>query len=180
MKDSAVIIVAAGAGKRFGSKTPKQFLLLNKLPVFLWSVQAFRKVREFSQFVAVVPADMLGTLAPYRKKYGIDFVAGGKERFDSVKAGLQALRPGIGYVAIHDGARPLITPEIIRHGVNGLLVPPRDAESLASALINILTHPETAEQFGKAGREIIREHFSVDRLADETLDVYYQVLSGGL
>lgn len=68
------------------------------------------------------------------------------------------------------------TPEIIRHGVNGLLIPPRDAESLASALINILTHPETAEQFGKAGRQIIREHFSVDRLADETLDVYYQVL----
>ncbi len=111
---SAAIIVAGGAGKRFGGALPKQFLPLCGKPLFLWSVLAFKKVREFRDIIVVVPEDRLATLAPLGKKYSITFVAGGKERIDSVKAGLALVPADAAYIAIHDGARPLISPNLIR------------------------------------------------------------------
>ncbi len=105
---AAVIIVAAGQGKRFSSDIPKQFVKLNGIPVFLWSVFAYKKSKIFSQIIVVVPKNFLLQLGPYANKYDIELIAGGKERFDSVKSGLRKLKKNIDYVAIHDGARPLI------------------------------------------------------------------------
>ena len=51
----AVIIVAGGAGKRFGSKEPKQFLLLNNKKMFEWSIIAFKKVKQFISPFIVCP-----------------------------------------------------------------------------------------------------------------------------
>ncbi|MCB4792736.1 MAG: 2-C-methyl-D-erythritol 4-phosphate cytidylyltransferase [Elusimicrobia bacterium] len=115
---AAVIIAAAGLSKRFGSKKPKQFLLLNKLPVFLWSVIAFLKIKEVKQIILVVPQDAVRILKKHEKKYGFTLIAGGKERFDSVKNGLKALNRNIDIVAIHDGARPLISTDTIRNCLN--------------------------------------------------------------
>jgi 2-C-methyl-D-erythritol 4-phosphate cytidylyltransferase len=114
---AAAIIVAAGAGKRFGGRVPKQFAYLNGKPVFLWSVLAFKKIREFSQIILVVPGNKVESFGALQKKYGIDIARGGKERPDSVRAGLSALRPGIKIVAIQDGARPLVQPETIKASV---------------------------------------------------------------
>lgn len=114
---AAAIIVAAGAGKRFGSKTPKQFLKLNNLPVFMWSILAFKKVKNIKQLILVVPEDKIKTLKTLEKKYKIYVVPGGAERYISVQAGLSALNPDIEYVAIHDGARPLITTDLIKKGL---------------------------------------------------------------
>ena len=110
---SAAIIVAAGSARRFASKIPKQFLNLNGRPVYLWSVLAFKKIKEFRQIIVVVPQKYLSRLKPFEKKYGIEFAAGGKERYDSVMSGLKKVRQDIGFVAIHDAARPLITKDII-------------------------------------------------------------------
>jgi 2-C-methyl-D-erythritol 4-phosphate cytidylyltransferase len=109
----AVIIVASGLGKRFGSKIPKQFLMLNKKPMFLWSVEAFAKLKCFKQKIVVVPSYMLESLS-LKYKDIFECVAGGKERFDSVKNGLKLVREDINFVAIHDGARPLIYKEDIK------------------------------------------------------------------
>jgi len=59
---SAVIIVAAGKGNRFKSKVPKQFQKLGKHPVFLWSILAFKRIKEFSQIIVVVPQDYMNKL----------------------------------------------------------------------------------------------------------------------
>lgn len=115
---AAVIIAAAGLSKRFGSKTPKQFFLLKKLPIFLWSVIAFSKVKSFKQIILVAPRDSVLSLKKYEKKYGIKVVAGGKERFESVNNGLKALNDDIDIVAIHDGARPLISKTVIVNCLN--------------------------------------------------------------
>lgn len=135
MKGSAAaIIVAAGAGKRFGGPVPKQFAALRGKPVFLWSVLAFRKLREFSQIILVVPGNKVDSFGRFQSEYGIDIARGGKERPDSVRAGLSALRPGIKIVAIQDGARPLVKSETIKasvaaarkYGAAVVCVPARD------------------------------------------------------
>lgn len=115
--DSAAIIVAAGAGRRFGSAVPKQFVSLNNIPVFLWSVRAFRRTGLFSQIIVVVPAARLQRMGPLARRHGFTLAPGGAERYDSVRAGLAVLDAGIRYVAIHDGARPLVSPRAIADGL---------------------------------------------------------------
>ena len=110
----AVVIVAGGKGKRFGSKQPKQFLLLNKKPMFLWSVLAFKKLKQCKQIILVIPENKFKQMQIYKKQYGIDIVCGGKERYDSVRNGLKYIKKNIDIVAVHDGARPLVTNKIIK------------------------------------------------------------------
>ncbi len=110
----AVIIVAGGKGLRFGSKEPKQFLPLAKKKMFLWSILAFKKVKECKQIVLVVPENKLSEMEKYKKQYGIDVVSGGKERYDSVANGLKCIKDDMDFVAVHDAARPLVTEKIIK------------------------------------------------------------------
>lgn len=62
--------------------------------------------------------------------------------------------------------------EIVRHGVNGLLVPPRDPEALSVALTSLLKDPARCAAFGAAGRRMVEEEFSLPRVIAETLSVY--------
>jgi 2-C-methyl-D-erythritol 4-phosphate cytidylyltransferase len=150
---AAAIIVAAGVGRRFGSRVPKQFLRLSGVPVFLWSVRAFQKVRDVAQVILVVQKSFLRSLGPYRKRYSLDIVQGGSVRADSVRAGLSAVRDGIGLVAVHDSARPLVTPDIIRKalrsaassGASVVAVPCRDTvKESRSGMFVSRTIPRTA------------------------------------
>ncbi len=115
---AAAVIVAGGKGKRFGTKIPKQFLPLCGKPVFMHSVKAFSSVKNFKQIVLVVPADMNISLSAKYKKSGFSIVSGGKERFDSVKNGLKAVRKDIDFIAVHDAARPLINKKDILSVLN--------------------------------------------------------------
>jgi 2-C-methyl-D-erythritol 4-phosphate cytidylyltransferase len=135
MKDTGAIIVAAGSGSRFGGAIPKQFLPLCGKPVFYWSVKAFRKAGVPYIVVVVPPA----YLAKMKKEAGVSFVAGGKERYHSVQSGLAALPKNVKIVAIHDGARPLVKPELIRasiisalkHGASIVAVQSKDTIKLS-------------------------------------------------
>ncbi len=110
----SAIIVAGGKGKRFGTKEPKQFLSLAKKKMFVWSILAFKKVKECRQIILVVPEYKLPEMEKYKKLYNIDVVPGGKERYDSVKNGLKCVKENIDFVAVHDAARPLVTSEPIK------------------------------------------------------------------
>jgi 2-C-methyl-D-erythritol 4-phosphate cytidylyltransferase len=110
---NAVIITAGGSGKRFGTKTPKQFLMLNEKPMFMWSVEAFAKLKCFKQIIVVAPKNMVKVLS-LKYKNIFECIAGGKERFESVKKGLSLVREDINFVAIHDGARPFISKTDIK------------------------------------------------------------------
>lgn len=78
--------------------------------------------------------------------------------------------------------RPIVTTdtpgcrEIVRHGINGLLVPPRDATALASALRRLIEDPELRRRMGRAGREIAVAEFSLEKVVSETLAVYKKLL----
>ncbi|MGB2453646.1 MAG: IspD/TarI family cytidylyltransferase [Akkermansiaceae bacterium] len=106
----AAIIVASGSSQRMGfDKLAAQW----RGKTILWhSVHAFSSLEEIAQVIVVTPPDRFAWLADLGPK--LNRVNGGRERSDSVAAGLMALKNEISHVAIHDGARPLVSPESIR------------------------------------------------------------------
>ena len=67
--------------------------------------------------------------------------------------------------------------EIARDGENAILVPPRDAETLAAALRRLIAEPELRHRLGARGREIAVAEFSLDRVIADTLEVYRDLLT---
>jgi 2-C-methyl-D-erythritol 4-phosphate cytidylyltransferase len=110
------LIVAGGKGTRIKSKTPKQFLELNGLPILMHTINAFYRYSEAVTVVLVLPKDDLETWAALCKKHNFTkkliLQKGGDTRFQSVKNGLEKIE-GDGLVAIHDGVRPLVSEDII-------------------------------------------------------------------
>ena len=66
--------------------------------------------------------------------------------------------------------------DIVRHGKNGLVVPPKDVPALAQAISTLVQNPALRAQMGACGREIVLKEFSADRISRETLDLYGQLL----
>ena len=66
--------------------------------------------------------------------------------------------------------------EIVRHEHNGLLVPPRDAASLAAALRRLLEDRATRQRMGDAGRELAQREFSLEQVISATLSLYERLL----
>ena len=63
-------------------------------------------------------------------------------------------------------------PELVDHGVSGLLVPERDAASLADALAYLISHPEVCEEMGRAGRRQVEEKFDTNFLNKKLEELY--------
>jgi 2-C-methyl-D-erythritol 4-phosphate cytidylyltransferase len=115
-RDVGVVVVAAGRGTRVGGELPKQYLPLDGVPILLRSVRPFASHPDVAQVVVVLapaeaesPPDFLAELMG--ETLGI--AAGGRERSDSVAAGLRALRAGCEIVLVHDGARPFVDRGVI-------------------------------------------------------------------
>lgn len=69
--------------------------------------------------------------------------------------------------------------EVVRHRVNGLLVPPRNASALMEAIAMLLENPELRNELGCRGREIVVKEFSSTLVTQQTLALYYELLHGG-
>lgn len=113
----AAVVLSAGSGSRMKSDIPKQYMDLNGKPVIYYSLKAFED-SGFSSIVLVCGKnDVEYCKTEIVEKYGLTkvkaVVAGGKERHHSVYEGLKAVQ-GADYVFIHDGARPMITTQIIK------------------------------------------------------------------
>lgn len=127
------VIVSAGKGRRFGGKVPKQLIDLEGMPVWLRAARPFFLLDAVKGVVVVVPKNRVASVRKILRGLGVKkpvrVVPGGKERQDSVKEGLKAVRtlnralskmkgswrdPGDPVVLIHDGARPLVDPALIR------------------------------------------------------------------
>jgi 2-C-methyl-D-erythritol 4-phosphate cytidylyltransferase len=115
---AAAIIVAGGTGERLGLAGGKQLASVAGWPVLSWSVAAFdhsplvdlivvvchpERIEEY-RTVAVEPVGLTTT---------VRFAAGGVTRQASVAAGLELVPRDLAFVLVHDGARPLVTPELI-------------------------------------------------------------------
>lgn len=110
------IILASGKGTRMGG-VDKCFLSLGAKPVVAWSLQAFEKCKDVGNIILVVRKDQMAAARGLQMMFGVSklgaIVVGGARRQDSVAAALRALPDDTRYVAIHDAARPCVTPELI-------------------------------------------------------------------
>src|SRR5262249_44128999 len=70
-------------------------------------------------------------------------------------------------------------PEIVEDGVNGLLVPPRDAHALADGIVRLLRDADLRRRLGAVGLARVNERFSVERMVDQTAKVYERVAGRG-
>ncbi len=116
------IIVGGGAGTRMGAGIPKQFLLLNGMPVIMHTIHAFHRSKHSPRIIVVIPASQHDYWSELCKKYNFDIpcilVSGGQSRFESVRNGLVAVQSGCtdlskSLIAVHDAVRPLITSDLI-------------------------------------------------------------------
>lgn len=99
---------------------------------------------------------------------------------------LPSYREGLPKVLLEAAAcsKPIISTnvpgckEIVRHEVNGLLIPPKDEVALAEAIRRLLDNPEFARQLGENGREIVQNEFSEALVVEKTFEVYEHLLAG--
>jgi 2-C-methyl-D-erythritol 4-phosphate cytidylyltransferase len=114
---NTAIIVAAGSGTRFGSDIPKQFVEIAGKPLLMHTLDKFEACHEIDEIVLVLAADQIPTfeISGFRSESAKlrAIVAGGSSRAESVKNGLAAISEDCSVVAIHDGARPLVSVDEI-------------------------------------------------------------------
>jgi 2-C-methyl-D-erythritol 4-phosphate cytidylyltransferase len=118
----AAIIVAGGSGERFGREGGKQLLEVAGQPVMSWALRAFDAVPEVDLLVVVTHPERVEDYAeaavqPLGLRATSVVVAGGARRQDSVAAGLAEVSDDFDLVAVHDGARPLVTPAAISSAI---------------------------------------------------------------
>jgi len=110
------IIVAGGSGNRMQTETPKQFLLLNNLPVLMHTVKAFALSDSQPKILIVLNQEQHNYWARLCEEFNFriphQVIAGGTERFHSVKNAIDSIEEE-SFVAIHDAVRPLISKTLI-------------------------------------------------------------------
>jgi 2-C-methyl-D-erythritol 4-phosphate cytidylyltransferase len=115
---TVAIVPAAGSGNRMGRERSKQYLSLGGMPLLVHTLKVFEECPLVDGLLVVVPAQDIEfvrntVLAPWRLKKVAGVIPGGKERQDSVRAGVEALDRETDLVIIHDAVRPFITIELI-------------------------------------------------------------------
>ena len=100
---------------------------------------------------------------------------------------LPSLQQGFGVIMLEAMAlgRPAIASgvggilSIIEDNVNGLVVPPSDSRALADRITELLKNPDRARQIAAAGQKLVEEKFTVDRMVDETIALYKDLVDAG-
>ena len=195
---NTAIIVAAGSGKRFGSKTPKQFLSIADKPLIIHTLERFQNCASINQIILVLPSNQTSEFLKIVSKYGITklakIVGGGATRAESVYKGFKAVRAmNAGIIAVHDGARPLVSIEEITDCIqkaqeNGaaILVAPvtdtikeiKDGKIIKTIDRNKLRRALTPQCFRY---EILRKAFeNIENLSESATDESYLVEKLGL
>lgn len=125
VKEGVIAIVpAAGAGKRFGDGTNKPFETLGGKPLMLWAVETLGSLPEVAEIIPVIKEDHMESAAELFERCNVRKVKriapGGRERQDSVFHGLNLVEGNESIVLVHDGARPLIEPHIVKYALGEL------------------------------------------------------------
>lgn len=112
----SVVVVAAGSARRMEG-IDKVLAPLGDIPILVRTLQIFQTCPQISEIVVVTREDLLVEISELRKAYSLDkvskIVVGGAERVLSVRAGLREVRQDAQLIAIHDGARPFLTQQVL-------------------------------------------------------------------
>lgn len=149
-----VVIVAAGKGLRMGTAESKQYLILGDKPIVSHTLQLFERIPEVDHIVLVVGKDDIARCEAYIEQQGIRkvraVIAGGAERQQSVRAGLELLAEETEWVLVHDGVRPFVTVEqalacwhaAVEHDAAVLAVPVKDTIKIVNDQGQIQSTPD--------------------------------------
>lgn len=112
-----VVLVAAGHGRRFGSNRPKQFKPILGRPLLYWPLKTFENTPSVKNIVLVLSPDYIDWAPGFLRRHKLRKVAvvavGGRERADSVRAGVSAVPAGTSVVLVHDAARALVSRDVV-------------------------------------------------------------------
>lgn len=125
-KHTTAIILAAGIGSRMKSATPKQYTHVFDYPVIYHTIKAFQESPIIKDIILVCGASEINmcqesVVDEYDFDKVVSIVAGGEERYHSVKAGLEQLSESSEYVMIHDCARPVVSQELLLRGYESVV-----------------------------------------------------------
>jgi 2-C-methyl-D-erythritol 4-phosphate cytidylyltransferase len=180
--------------------TPKQFLLLAGKPVLMHSIEAFHKVYAAIPIIVALPEDLLTTWDDLCHQHHFNIrhklVKGGSSRFHSVKNALAVVDREM-LVGIHDGVRPLVSPELIKRVFNaatvtGHAVPTISFNESVRMIDHDSNHPvnrnllqiiQTPQVFlssliKKAYDQPYRDDFTDDATVLETLGITIRLVEG--
>jgi 2-C-methyl-D-erythritol 4-phosphate cytidylyltransferase len=114
---AGAVILAAGAGQRFGAGRPKQFQRLGNEPLFMRPLRSFARAPSVKHIVLVGAAPFLPFLRRWARRIAsatpIVIERGGDFRGESVRNGVRALAPDVDVILIHDAARALVSRPVI-------------------------------------------------------------------
>lgn len=108
--------MAGGSGRRMGGALPKQFMIVDGMPIVARTINTFAEALPGGDIVVVLPEEHIPMWQNLASRFDVAkhrCVAGGKERFHSVKAGVEVLGDEVEYIAVHDGVRALVTKRLI-------------------------------------------------------------------
>lgn len=146
------IIVAGGSGKRLGGPVPKQFQTVKGRPLLMWTIEAFHRYDPLMPLIVVLPKEHFdiwrALCMGHRFFIHHQVVAGGEQRWHSVKAGLDKVTDD-GLVAVHDGVRPLVSMELI-----GRCFDAADAHAAAIPVVPVV--PSIRETTAEGSRALDR------------------------
>lgn len=152
----SVIIAAAGNSTRYGTGNSKQFLLLEGIPVLIKSVQAFEQIDEVKEIIITARKQDFDVIESFLQQYNIkkvkSVVEGGATRQDSIAAAVKKVSEETEIIAVHDGARPLVSKETIigviekavEKGAAACAVPVKDTIKIIDSSGKIVTTPDRA------------------------------------
>ena len=150
------IIVAGGKGLRMGGELPKQFIPVEGRPVLMRTLDAFHACDASIQLILVLPHDHQAywheLCAQYQFVVPHRIADGGATRFHSVQSGLSLVDASEALVAVHDGVRPFVSPEVIRRCY---------AEAVAhGAVVPVIPVVETVRQLvGEGSKTVARDAY---------------------
>jgi len=116
------IVPAAGSGLRMKGNVPKQFLLLNGLPILTYTLKVLELSPKIDEVILVAPESQVSfcqteIVSKYHLKKVSKVIPGGKQRQDSVYEGLKAVSADTEWVVVHDGVRPFVTRDMIESAI---------------------------------------------------------------
>jgi len=174
----SAIIVAAGSSRRMGFD--KLFAEIVGKPVIAHSLNAFARTESVNEIVVVAQEDRHRDIEQIVRDENLNnvraIVRGGEHRHDSVRAGLETVSGGAEYIAVHDAARPLVTPQQIEHvfekcryfGAASLAEPIRDTVKRADVDLRVAQSVDRHELYAMQTPQIFER---------KILEQAYQVVS---
>jgi 2-C-methyl-D-erythritol 4-phosphate cytidylyltransferase len=174
----SAIIVAAGSSRRMGFD--KLFAEIVGKPVIAHSLNAFARTESVNEIIVVAQEDRHRDIEQIVRNENLNnvraIVRGGEHRHDSVRAGLETVSGDAEYIAVHDAARPLVTPQQIEHvfekcryfGAASLAEPIRDTVKRADVDLRVAQSVDRHELYAMQTPQIF---------ARKILEQAYQVVS---